>query len=86
MLWNVAAQGYPFELIGICYYVMFLLMSRKTYAARYSLRSRVLTLLAAMFLIGAVPFHYGANAVGIAIMLAVAIAAVAATALDLRRR
>ena len=64
------------------YYVFFLLMGRKRYAAGYSNRSRYLVLLAAIVLVGCVPFRYAESAVGILAMLAAAVIAVLSTLVD----
>jgi hypothetical protein len=76
------AVGYPYELLGLFYYVLFLFMGRKRYAAKYSNRSRYLTLLAAMAMVGCVPFHYAATVAGVVVMLLLAIVALASTAFD----
>jgi hypothetical protein len=75
-------SGYPYELVGIVYYVFFLMMGRKRYAAGYSNRSRYLVLLAAIVLVGCVPFHYAESAAGIVAMLASAAIALASTLMD----
>jgi hypothetical protein len=83
------ASGYPYELVGICYYVFFLVMSRKQNAAKYSLRSRVLVILAAIVMVGSVPFRYAGVGLGVTAMLALAILALLSTfadALSARRR
>jgi hypothetical protein len=74
--------GYPYELAGIFYYVLFLLMSRKQNAAKYSLRSRLLVILAAAVMVGCVPFHYAAAPLGVTAMLALAILALLSTFAD----
>ena len=61
---RLVAAGYPYELVGLLYYVLFLMMGRKRYAAKYTNRSRYLVLLAAIAMVGSVPFHYGAAAPG----------------------
>ena len=57
-------------------------MGRKRYQGVYSLRSRVLTLLAAIVMVGCVPFNYAAKEVGIVAMFAVAIIAMISTVRD----
>ncbi len=76
------AAGYPYELAGLLYYAFFLLMTRGRNAARFSQRSRVLTLLAAIGLIGAVPLRYGTQPLGVAAMLTLVAVALASTWLD----
>ncbi len=57
-------------------------MSRKRYEGVYSLRSRVLTLLAAIVMIGCVPFHYSATQAGIIGMFTMAIISMISTVRD----
>ena len=64
------------------YYVLFLMMGRKRYAATYTNRSRYLVLLAAIAMVGSVPFHYGAAIYGIALMFGLAVVALASTLVD----
>lgn len=78
----IIVAGYPYELAGICYYVFFLLMSRKQNAARYSLRSRLLVIFAAVVMVGCVPFHYAGAALGVTAMLVLAILALLSTFAD----
>jgi hypothetical protein len=76
------AAGYPYELAGIAYYAFFLLMSRKQNAAKYSLRSRLLVILAAVVMVGCVPFHYAGALLGVTAMLGLAILALFSTFAD----
>jgi hypothetical protein len=78
----IVAAGYPYELLGLCYYVLFLFMGRKRVAADYTNRSRGLALLAAMSMVGSVPFHYANTVAGVVAMLALAIIALASTLAD----
>lgn len=78
--------GLPYEIVGIVYYVLFLLMGRKRYAHRYSPHSRVLTLVAAIVLVACVPLHYAATGLGVTLMLVLAAAALISTAIDTRRK
>ncbi len=57
-------------------------MGRKRYAGVYTTRSRILTLLAAMVMVGCVPFHYASDANGIIAMFTVAIIAMISTVRD----
>jgi hypothetical protein len=66
---SLFASGIPYELAGLVYFVFYLLMSRGQASARFSKRSKILTLAAAIVLVGAVPLHYGTNGYGIAAML-----------------
>jgi putative effector of murein hydrolase len=75
-------QGYVYELFGLCYYVMFVLMNRRAMTGVYTQHSKALTLLAAIVLVGAAPFHYAANGVALIIMLALAVIALAAATYD----
>ncbi len=80
---NAAIEaGYPYELVGLLYYVLFLMMGRKRYAASYTNRSRLLALLAAIVMIGCVPFRYATVALGIEAMFALAVLALASTVAD----
>ncbi len=79
---TVILAGYPYEFAGLLYFAFFLLMGRKRYAGIYTLRSRVLTLLAAMVMVGCVPFNYAGNENGIIAMFTVAIIAMISTVRD----
>jgi hypothetical protein len=79
---DVIAAGYPYELAGLLYYVFFMMMSRKQNAAKYSLRSRVLVLLAAIVMVGSVPFHYATALLGVTAMYALAGLALISTFID----
>jgi hypothetical protein len=79
---NVILAGYPYEFVGILYFVFYLLMGRKRYEGVYTLRSRILTLLAAIAMVGCVPFHYAAQQLGIVGMFAMAIIAMISTVRD----
>jgi hypothetical protein len=76
------AAGYPYELAGIVYYVMFLLMSRRANSAKYSLRSRLLVLAAAVVMVGCVPFRYASVPLAVIAMLGLAVLALASTFAD----
>ena len=76
------AAGYPFELAGILYYVLFVIMSRKQYAGRYSKRSRILVVLAGIVMVGCVPFHYASSPLGVISMFGLAIVALLSTLVD----
>lgn len=78
----VVAAGYPYELAGILYYVLFVLMSRKRYAGRYTKRSRILVILAGIVMIGCVPFHYATSLLGFVAMIGLAIVALLSTFID----
>lgn len=76
------AAGYPYELAGFLYYVFFLMMNRKRYAAVYTKRSRLLVVIAAIVMVGSVPFHYAGTFLGVAAMFALAISALISTIAD----
>ena len=78
----VIAAGYPYELAGILYYVLFLLMSRKRAAGRYTRRSRLLVVLAAIVMVGCVPFHYADVPLAVTAMFALAVLALLSTLAD----
>jgi hypothetical protein len=77
--------GYAYELAGLIYYVFFLMMARGKNAQRYSLRSRVLVVAAALALVGSVPFHYATTTSGVTIMFVLALVALASAFVDARR-
>jgi hypothetical protein len=59
-----------------------MMMSRKRNAGTYSLRSRILVVLAAIVMVGCVPFRYSNEPLGIASMFALAILALLSTLVD----
>ncbi len=77
---RIVQAGYPYEFVGFVFYAFFLVMTRKR--DRFSQRSRALTLVAAMVLVGSVPFRYANTVVGIVAMVVVAVAAIASSWLD----
>jgi hypothetical protein len=76
------AAGYPYELAGLVYYGFFVLMNRPANAARYTRRSRLLVVLAAIVMVGCVPFHYATAALGVIAMLGLAVVALLSTFAD----
>jgi hypothetical protein len=62
--------------------VFFVLMSRKRNAAIYSKRSRILVVLAAIVMVGCVPFHYANELLGVTAMFTLAIVALVSTLAD----
>jgi len=60
-------------------------MGRGANRTRYSLRTRMLTMIAAIALVGSVLFHYATLLPAIAIALLIALAAVVSAFLDARR-
>ena len=82
----IVAAGYPYELAGLVFYVFFLAMVRKRSGTRYSQRTRVLTIVAAIGLVGVVPFHYAGNPGAIAIVLLLAAASLVAAGFAARAR
>jgi hypothetical protein len=79
---NVIVAGTPYEFVGILYFAFFLLMGRKRYEGVYTLRSRVLTLLAAMVMVACVPLHYASDGTGIIVMFGMAIVSMISTVRD----
>ena len=79
---SVILAGYPYEFVGLLYFAFFLLMGRRRYDGIYTLRSRVLTLLAAMVMVACVPFHYASSQTGIIVMFAIAIVSMISTVRD----
>jgi hypothetical protein len=78
--------GYPYEIAGLVFYVFFLYMVRARGRPAYSQRTRVLTIVAAIGLVGVVPFHYAGNIAVLAIVLLVALASRASAFLDARAK
>ena len=76
------AAGYPYELAGLVYYGFFIWMNRPAQATRYTRRSRLLVVLAAIVMVGCVPFHYATLVIGVVAMLGLAVLALVSTALD----
>ena len=82
---RIVDAGYPYEIAGLVFYVFFLYMVRRSAAGRYSQRTRVLTIVTAIALVGVVPFHYAANVGAVGIMLLLGSAAVVSAFIDVRR-
>ena len=82
MLNALIVAGYPFELAGLAYYLFFIMMNRGANAARYTRRSRLLVVLAAIAMVGCVPFHYALLPLGVVVMFALAVAALLSTLAD----
>jgi hypothetical protein len=76
--------GVPFELAGLVYFLLYLRMSRGRAATRFSRRSKILTLLAAIALVGSVVLHYADQPIGVAIMLVLAVTSLISTWNDRR--
>gem|GEM_PF-1722607 len=95
MIARIIEAGYLYEIIGLGYYVSFLIMQRpKNRArfsirspknrARFSIRSKMLTFGAAFALVASVPFGYVHSALVIGLVILVALAAIVSTFLDAR--
>jgi hypothetical protein len=78
-------SGIPFELAGLVYFVFYLVMSRNRFG-RFSRRSKILTLIAAIAMVASVPLNYGANPVASIGMLGLAALAFLSNVLDARSR
>jgi hypothetical protein len=76
--------GYPYELAGLVLYAFFLYTTRKRNSLRYTQRTRVFTISAAIGLVGVVPLHYARNGAAIAIALLLALASLASAFVDAR--
>lgn len=72
-------SGVAFELAGLVYFLFYLRMSRGSAAPHFSRRSKILTLLAAIALVGSVVLHYADQLAGIVLMLALAVASLVST-------
>ena len=73
---------YVWELAGIVYYGMFLLMSRGKNAARLSQRTKVLMLVTAIVMVASAPLHYADRKLGVTAMVLLAVAAVISNFVD----
>ena len=78
--------GYPYEIAGLVFYVFFLYMVRRRSGARYAQRTRVLTIVAAIGLVGVVPLHYARNATAIAVVTLLGVASLASAFIDARAK
>jgi hypothetical protein len=78
--------GYPYEMAGLVFYAFFLYMVRRQNSLRYTQRTRVLTIVAAIGLVGVVPFHYARNGAAIAIVLLLGLASLASAFVDARAK
>jgi hypothetical protein len=81
---SLTFSGILFELAGLCYFLFYLVMSRPRNVARFSRRSRILTLLAAIAMVGSVVGPYAQAPLGIVVMFGLAIAALVSTFADRR--
>ncbi|GAC1418818.1 MAG: hypothetical protein NVSMB5_10470 [Candidatus Velthaea sp.] len=82
----ILEAGYLYEFAGLVFYVFFLIMTRRANVAKYSARSRVLTIAAAIVLVGSALFHYATNSAGVTVMLVLALASLGSAFEDVRRR
>ena len=82
MIQRLVQAGYLYELVGLVYYAFFLIAMRRP--GRFSQRTRVLTLLAAIVLVASVPFRYAGNAIGVTVMVVLAVASIISTWVDRR--
>ena len=81
---SLLRSGIPYELAGLAYFIFYLVMSRPSRSARFSTRSKLLTLLAAIVLVGAVPLQYGDKPLAVVAMLGFAALALLSTIADRR--
>ncbi|HEY4439531.1 MAG TPA: hypothetical protein VGN14_03705 [Candidatus Elarobacter sp.] len=81
---SLLRSGIPFEIAGLAYFVFYLLMQSRRNAARFSGRTKILTLVAAIALVAAVPLGYGDKPLAIVGMLGLAALALISTVLDRR--
>jgi hypothetical protein len=78
-------SGLPFELAGVVYFGFYLVMSRNRFG-RFSRRSKILTLIAAIAMVSSVPFNYGGNTLASIGMLGLAALAFLSNILDSLQR
>ena len=81
---SLLRSGIPYEIAGVLYFGFYLVMARRGNAARFSPRSKLLTLIAAIALVGSVPFGYGDKPLAVFGMLGLAALALLSTILDRR--
>ena len=84
MIARIIEAGYLYEIIGLGYYISFLIMQRAKNRDRFSVRSRILTFLAAFALVASVPFGYAHSTLIVGLVILVALAAIVSTFLDAR--
>jgi hypothetical protein len=80
----VLDAGYPYELAGLVFYAFFLYMARKRNGPRYSRRTRVLTIVAAIGLVAVVPLHYARNGAAVTFFALLGFASLASAFVDAR--
>jgi hypothetical protein len=80
----IVDAGYPYEIAGLVFYVFFISMTRRAGGPRYAQHTRVLTIAAAIGLVGVVPFHYAGNPAVMFVVLLIAVAALVSAFLDAR--
>jgi hypothetical protein len=76
--------GYPYEMVGLLFYVFFLWMVRKRNSLRYTQRTRVFTIVAAIGLVAVVPLHYARNGAAIAFVFLLGLVSLASAFVDAR--
>ena len=82
----IIAAGYSYEIAGLVLYIFFLYMVRKRNGVRYTQRTRVLTIVAAIGFVGVVPFHYAGNAGALAIVMLLGLGSLASAFIDARAK
>lgn len=80
----IVDAGYPYEIAGLVFYVFFLYMVRSRKGARYTQRTRVLTIVTAIGLVGVVPFNYAHNPAAIVVVLLLGLASLGCALIDAR--
>jgi hypothetical protein len=81
----ILAAGYGYEVLGLVFYIFYLSMTRGANKARFTLRSRVLVIVAAFVLVACVPFHYATNTSGVAAMMVLSVIALGSVFIDARK-
>jgi hypothetical protein len=77
--------GYGYEFVGLIFYLFYLTMTRGKNVGRYSLRSRILVIVAAFVLVACVPFHYATTNSGVTAMVVLSVIALGSAFMDARR-
>lgn len=81
----ILAAGYGYEVVGLVFYIYYLSMTRGANKQRFTLRSRVLVIVAAFVLVACVPFHYATSTSGVAAMMVLSIIALGSVFMDARK-
>jgi formate-dependent nitrite reductase membrane component NrfD len=85
MMQAILNAGYGYEFVGLIFFMFYLTMTRGKNAGRYSLRSRMLVIVAAFALVGCVLFRYATTNAGVTAMVVLSVVALGSVFMDARR-